>query len=91
MCSDATEASEWIQPAVTGDDSSSAEGALYDAEGTSLSCCTNADLSCEEVFTPVYSQISLALTEFGVSKAALTAISDDPDQEALRDIQVLFR
>ena len=92
VCSDVAEASEWMQSIVTGeDDSSSVEGALDDAMGASISCSSNADLSCEECFTPVYSQTRLILTELALPKAALTAACFDPDQEALRDIQMLFR
>lgn len=82
VCSDGTEASEWLQ---------SVEGALHDAQGASLSCSSNADLSCEEFFEPVYPQTVLNLTELALPRAALTATCDDPDQEALRDVQVLFR
>lgn len=73
---------------MTGEESLSGERALSDAEDTSLCCSSNPDLSCEEFFTPFPPGIGLDLT---YSAAPDEVFTEDHNQDALRDVQVLFR
>ncbi len=88
LSSHAVEMSDWSSSPVTGEESFSGERALSDAEDTSLCFSSNPDLSCEESFTPFLPGVGLDLTDLDAPDVVVT---DDHNQDALRDVQVLFR